>query len=131
MIKAQHLKVGDYVLASFEGSVRRGQVTELNREDQQIRVRTDEQEFWYEAKDLEPIPLNEQELFGLGFQKQLNGEGSAKYLRGPFRVQLARDGDFSEISAWYREDKRQWKQPLALHELQNHYLEMTKVELQA
>jgi len=130
MIKISDLKVGDYVIAGFDGKSSRGEVIDINREDGQAEVRTGEQEFWYGPEDLEPIPLDEKELLLLGFERQEMEDGVVKYLKGPFRV-LVENGDFSHLTAWYREDRRHWNQPLMVHELQNHYLQMTKVGLLA
>ncbi len=38
-------------------------------------------------------------------------------------------GDFSKLDIWYREDRRHLNNPIAVHELQNHYNQMTKVAL--
>jgi len=38
--------------------------------------------------------------------------------------------DFSKIEMWWREDRRHFSFPLGVHELQNLYLDMTKVHLE-
>ncbi|HUR12326.1 MAG TPA: hypothetical protein VM012_13200 [Flavitalea sp.] len=129
MIKFQDIKVGDLVLAEFEGKQVEGVVKDLNREDKEICVETDVQQFWFTANHLNPIPLSERQLSKLGFAKNVTSDGSAKYSKGSFRIQLPKDGDFSELEIWWREDRRHLNKPIHVHELQNHYYAMTKVEL--
>lgn len=130
MLKFNELKVGDFVMAEFDGQLKEGEITDVDNLDKKVCVLTsDDQEFWYETQYLQPIPLDEAQLFKLGFQKQENGDGSAKYSKGAFRVFIHHPGDFSNFEIWYREDKRHIKQPIYLHDFQNKYLEMTKVPL--
>jgi hypothetical protein len=130
MIKFSELKPGDYVVANYEGSSWEGVVTELNGEDKEVCVETEVQSFWFKPADLDPIPLTEAKLLTMGFEKEApNDASSIKYKRGPFRVLLQKEGDFNEFEIWYREDHRIIHHPIAVHELQNHYLQMTKVEL--
>ncbi len=129
MIKISDLAPGDYVLAKYEGELWEGIVNELNKEDKEVCVQTDVQDFWFKPEDLEPIPLNEAQLEKLRFEKETNPNGSVKYKKGPFRIQLDRDGDFNDFEIWYREDRRHIKQPIFVHQLQNHYFDMTKTEL--
>ncbi len=129
MIKFHEIKVGDLVLAEFEGKQTEGIVKDLNREDKEVCIETDVQEFWFTPNHLNPIPLSDRHLSKLGFTKQANTDGSAKYSKGSFRILLPRDGDFSEIEIWWREDRRHLLKPIHVHELQNHYYQMTKVEL--
>jgi hypothetical protein len=78
---------------------------------------------------MSPIPVDEQQLLKLGFQKlDLNGEGT-KYMKGAFRIVTPKIGDFSNIEMWYREDRRHFGHPIGVHQLQNLHLEMTKVPL--
>ena len=129
MIRLQDLKVGDIVMAEFEGQLRQGVVTDINRENKEVAVETDIQEFWFTADHLYPIPLSEEQLLKLGFEKQENDDGTVKYLKGAFRIFLPKKGDFSNLEIWWREDRRHLTNPISVHELQNHYLQMTKVEL--
>ena len=129
MIKFHELKVGDIVLAEFEGQRSEGQVVDLNREDKEVGVETSVQEFWYKPEELYPIPLDEEQLLKFHFERQELPDGSIKYLNGPFRILLAQKGNFSHFEMWYREDRRHIVQPMSVHELQNHYRSMTKVEL--
>ena len=129
MIKFQDLRQGDYILAEFDGSKEHVEVTQFNYDEKEICVDNGVQEFWFKEDELYPLILNEEQLLKLNFQKQVHDDGSVKYLKGAFRIQLTKDGDFSDFEMWYREDRRHIKQPIAVHELQNHYYQMTKVEL--
>ena len=128
MIKFSELKPGDIVLADYEEKQWEGIVKELNREDKEVCVETDVQQFWFTPEHLHPILLNDEQLQKLNFEKQENN-GTIKYMKGAFRIQLSKEKGFSDFEIWYREDRRHIKQPLAVHELQNHYYQMTKVEL--
>lgn len=129
MIKFNELKVGDYVIADYDGKRWEGEVVRLNGDEKQVCVQTEVQEFWYEGNNLYPIPLDEAQLFKLGFQKQPIENGEVKYMKGAFRVLLHKPDDFSNFEVWYREDRRHFSKPLNVHEFQNHYLQMTKVHL--
>jgi len=130
MIQFHELRVGDIVLVDFDSQRKEGEVIGLNGDDKEINVQVGEQdEFWYTPNDLYPIPLDETQLMRLGFEKQELGDGEVKYLRGPFRILLSQKGDFSHFEMWYREDRRHITQPLSVHQLQNHFHQMTKVDL--
>ena len=129
MIKFHEIKVGDLVLTNLEGRLHEGEVTGLNLEDKEVCVRTEVQEFWFTANQLQAIPLTDSQLIRFKFEKQENADGSVKYLRGPFRMLLPRQDSFSHFDMWYREDRRHINHHVAVHELQNHYRQMTKVEL--
>ena len=129
MIKFNETKTGDIVMAEYEGQRMEGEVVELNHEDKEVCIQTGVQEFWFTPDQLFPIPLDDDQLKKFRFEKQENGDGSVKYLRGPFRILLPQKGDFSSFEIWYREDRRHFTHPLSVHELQNHYHQMTKVEL--
>ena len=129
MIKFNEIKVGDYLYADNDGDVKRGEVTNLNGDEKQVCVNTGTQDFWYETNQLQPIPLTDEELDNLKFHKELNGNGSVKYVKGAFRMMLEKDGDFSHMEIWYRDEKRHILQPIPVHALQNHFYEMTKVHL--
>lgn len=128
MIKFSELKPGDIVLADYEGKQWEGIVKELNREDKEVCVETDVQQFWFTPDHLYPVLLDDAQLQKLHFQKQ-EEDGTVKYKKDAFRILLSKDKGFSDFEIWYREDRRHIKQPLAVHELQNHYYQMTKVEL--
>jgi hypothetical protein len=129
MIRFQELKMGDIILANNEGRQVEGEVTELNHEDKEVCVATEVQEFWYTPDQLFPIPLDDAQLEKFHFEKQDTGNHEVKYVRGPFRILLPEKGNFSNFEMWYREDRRHMQHPISVHELQNHYLQMTKVEL--
>ena len=128
MIKFHEVKVGDYLIADNDGDNRRGEVTNLNGDEKQVCVDTG-QEFWYETNQLIAIPLNEEELMSLKFHKQVNDDGTVKYLKGAFRILIPKEADFSRMEIWYRDETRHILQPIHVHNLQNHFYEMTKVHL--
>jgi hypothetical protein len=129
MIKISDLKFGDVVSAEYEGQQWEGMVKDINREDREVCVETSVQEFWFTPDQLHPIPLNEEQLLKLGFTKQENDDGSVKYMKDSFRVLLPKKGDFSKMEIWWREDHRYLTHQISVHELQNHYHQMTKIEL--
>jgi hypothetical protein len=129
MIRFQDIKVGDILQADFGGTRFEAEVTEVNHEDKQICVHNGDQENWYEAGDLFSIPVDDFQLQRLGFEKQVNEDKSVKYMRGPFRILIPAGGQFGEMEIWYREDRRHIHHPIGVHELQNLYHQMTKVDL--
>ena len=129
MIKFNELKIGDMVNVEFEGQMRVGEVIDLDREDKLVCVETEVQEFWYEPQHLFPLPITDAQLKSFGFEKVENADGSVKYMKEAFRLLLHKKDDFSAFEMWYREDRRHITHPINFHELQNHYLQMTKVEL--
>lgn len=129
MIKFQDLKVGDYVLAQQDGTTWAGEVSNLNHDEKEICVDNGVQGFWFKAEQLNPLPLDEQQLMELNFHKEEISDGSVKYKKGAFRIQIPKKDDFSHFEMWYRDEKRVMIHPISVHQLQNHYLEMTKVHL--
>ena len=129
MIKISELKPGDMVMVMEEGTEREGVVTGIQHDQNLVCVDNGVQEFWYSPADILSIPLSDEQLQKLGFQRQDTEEG-IKYLRGPFRILVPEEGNFSNIEIWYREDRRHFNTPLTVHELQNRYLDMTKVPLE-
>ncbi len=129
MIRFQDIKVGDYVIANFAGDKRYGEVTHLDRNSRQVCVDVGVQEFWYETDHLIPILLNDEQLKKLRFRKMENEDGSVKYFKGAFRIFLPHRNDFSKVEVWYRDERRIIGHLLSVHELQNHFYEMTKVHL--
>lgn len=129
MIRFNELQIGDLVRAEFEGKAKEGEITNLNRDEKQVCILSGEQEFWFDASHLHPIPLDDEQLKNLNFTRQDNEDGTVKYMKGPFRILLHRKGDFNNFEMWYREDKRHFNNHLMVHEVQNHYLQMTKVHL--
>lgn len=128
MIKFSELQPGNVVVAGFEDVQSEGIVKELNHEDKEVCVETAVQEFWYSPNDLYPVPLDDAQLKKLGFEKVDTGD-QVKYMKGAFRILVPRGGDFSHFDMWYREDRRNIRHPMSVHELQNHHYQMTKVEL--
>ncbi|GAC1438423.1 MAG: hypothetical protein NVSMB63_01960 [Sediminibacterium sp.] len=129
MIKFSDIRIGDYVRAEYEGKIWDGEVVRLNGDEKQVCVRTEVQNFWFEQEQLQPIPLNESELLKLNFTKQTNGDASVKYLKGSFRIVTPVADDFSKMEMWYREDRRHNPDVHYVHQLQNQYLDMTKIHL--
>jgi hypothetical protein len=129
MIKISELRQGDIVMVMEEGAEREGVVTEIQHDQNLVCVDNGVQEFWYAPADILSIPLSEEQLLKLGFHRQ-ETENGVKYLKGPFRILIPEDGNFSNIEMWYREDRRHFHTPLTVHELQNRYMDMTKVPLE-
>lgn len=129
MIQFHEIKVGDYLIADNDGDKKQGEVTNLNGSEKQVCVNTGTQDFWYETEQLSAIPLDDTQLTKLQFQKQENEDGTVKYMKGAFRMMLTAKNDFSKFEIWYRDEHRHILQPINVHQLQNHYYEMTKVHL--
>ncbi|HEY9340675.1 MAG TPA: hypothetical protein VIQ23_03775 [Hanamia sp.] len=129
MIKFSELRKGDYVLAESDGQAWQGEVTDFNNDEKEIAVNNGVQEFYFKSEDLYPIPLDEEQLLKMKFQKHVNDDGSIKYMKGAFRIQTPDQDNFSNFEIWYRDEKRVIMQPIYLHQLQNHYEAMTKVHL--
>ncbi len=129
MIKFQELKAGDYVLVEYDGKISQGEVMGFNRDEKEICINDGVQEFLYKADQLNPLPLDDDQLTKLSFQKEENEDGSVKYLKGAFRILIPEKNNFSRFEIWYRDEKRQIMHSIGVHELQNHYLDMTKVHL--
>jgi len=129
MIQFHEIKVGDYLIADNDGDKKQGEVTNLNGNEKQVCVNTGAQDFWYETEQLNPIALDDEQLMKLKFQKQENEDGSVKYMKGAFRMMLPGKDAFSKFEIWYRDEHRQILHPINVHQLQNHYYEMTKVHL--
>lgn len=129
MIPFHELKIGDYVKCTYNGKQWDGEVTDLNNDEKQVCVATEVQEFWYAPDELDPLPLNDEQLQRLKFKKEQMPDGSIKYSKGAFRMLIPGDGDFSAIDIWYREDRRYHPNVHYIHQLQNHYSDMTKIHL--
>ena len=129
MIKFQEIKVGDYLIADNDGDKKQGEVTNLNHNEKQVCVNTGAQDFWYETEQLSAIPLDEGQLMKLKFHKQENADGTVKYMKGAFRMMIQAKNDFSKFEVWYRDEHRHVLHPINVHQLQNHFYEMTKMYL--
>lgn len=131
MVKFNDIKIGDFLRAEYEGKFWDGEVVLLNGDEKQVCVKTEVQEFWFETDKLQGIPLTDAALLNMNFTKQMNEDGSVKYSKGPFRIVTPEKGNFSHFDMWYREDRRHNPDVHFVHQLQNHYLDMTKVHLTA
>lgn len=129
MIKFSDLKQGDYVLVSTGSEPWQGEVVDLNNDEKQVCINNGVQDFWFSTDDLYPITLNDESLRNMNFEKVVNSDGTVKYMKDAFRILLPHEGDFSRFDIWYRDETRQILSPISLHQLQNHYLDMTKVHL--
>lgn len=130
MIKISDLKEGDLLLVNNEGTQMEGEVTAVDKVQKMARISTGEgNEFWYEADALTAIPLSDAAMQMLHFERVDEPGGGVKYMKGAFRVHLNQPNDFSSLDFWYREDRRHVNEHIAVHQLQNYYLSMTKVHL--
>jgi hypothetical protein len=129
MLKIGELKQGDIIMVNDDGVMREGTVVSLDHPENLALVDNGIQEFWYDAEEMFPLPLDENQLMKLGFEK-MESDGSVKYMKGAFRLVTPKKGDFTNIEMWYREDRRHFNVPLSVHELQNLHQDMTKVHLE-
>ena len=129
MIKIHEIRIGDIVRADYEGLQTEGEVQELDHEDKMVCVKTGDQENYYTEENLYAVPVDDDQLKKFNFEKLVNPDQSVKYMRGPFRILIPHINQFDQFDIWYREDKRHIGHPLGVHELQNHYHSMTKVDL--
>lgn len=129
MVKIGHLHSGDIVMVNDEGLLREGTVVQTNREEKMALVDNGIQEFWYPPQDIFPIALDEAQLIKFGFEKE-NLEKGVKYKKGVFRLVTPEPGNFSNLEMWYREDRRHFHVPVAVHELQNLHADMSKIPLE-
>lgn len=116
-------------MVNDEGIMRVGTVVRTSHEENQALVDNGIQEFWYTPEEMTAVPLDENQLLELGFTRE-ETDGSVKYKKDSFRLVTPKKGDFSNIEMWWREDRRHFNVPLAVHELQNLYHDMTKVHLE-
>ncbi len=130
MISFSEAKRGDWVSVNYEGTVQYGEVTDVNKDEGQIGVETDSgMKAYFAPEDVTGILIDDEQLTKLHFEKETTEEGYVKYKHGPFRLLIEKADDFSHSKLWYREDIRQITYPLYVHQLQNFYRSMTKVEL--
>ena len=129
MIKIGQLQAGDIVTVNDEGQMREGVVVNKDIAENLIKVDNGIQEFWYQPQDLYPVVLDDAQLLKLGFEKE-QIDGAIKYKKGAFRIVTDHPSSFSKIEMWYREDRRNFHNPISVHELQNLHLQMTKVPLE-
>ena len=129
MLKIGELKQGDIIKVNDDGVEREGTVVSISHEEHQALVDNGVQEFWYSPEDMKPIPVDEDQLKRLGFVKE-ESNGTVKYKKDSFRLVIPKEGDFSHIEMWWREDRRHFNFPLGVHQLQNLHHDMTKVPLE-
>ncbi len=129
MLKIGELKQGDIIQVSDDGVMREGTVRRISHEENQALVDNGIQEFWYSPEDMNSIPVDESQLKSLGFTKESNN-GVVKYKKDSFRLVIPKEGDFSHIEMWWREDRRHFNFPIGVHQLQNLHHDMTKVPLE-
>lgn len=129
MLKIGDLKAGDIILLDDEGVKREGTVVRVSHEEHKALVNNGIQEFWYDPEEMQAVPLDENQLVRLGFTREKIGE-AVKYKKDSFRLMTPREGDFSHVDMWWREDRRHFNFPLGVHQLQNLHLDMTKVPLE-
>lgn len=129
MLKIGELKQGDIIQVNDDGVLREGTVVEVSHEEHQALVDNGIQEFWYSPEDMNPIPVDEDQLKKLMFTKEAIN-GAVKYKKDSFRLVIPKEGDFSHIEMWWREDRRHFNFPIGVHQLQNLYLDMTKSHLE-
>lgn len=129
MLKIGNLKPGDIITVNDEGVTREGTVVSVSHEENQALVDNGVQEFWYSPEEMNPLPLDENQLLRLGFTKE-EADGGIKYKKDSFRLVTPKKGDFSNVEMWWREDRRHFSFSLGVHELQNLYHDMTKVHLE-
>jgi hypothetical protein len=129
MLKIGELKQGDIIQVNDDGVMREGTVVNVSREENQALVDNGVQEFWYSPEDMKSIPVDENQLSKLMFTKEAIN-GAVKYKKDSFRLVIPREGDFSHIEMWWREDRRHFNFPIGVHQLQNLYHDMTKTHLE-
>jgi hypothetical protein len=132
MIKFHEIQVGDIVMVEFDGQMIDGEVTELSRGEKKVCVAHGEQEFWYDINHLHPVPLTEEQLIKLDFEKvedpDQNGKGQL-FVRGPFSLKFLNRANDNELILSYRDEHRHLVEAIYVHQLQNHYKGMTNHEL--
>ena len=130
MLPFNEAKRGDWVRINYDGEIQDGEITTVNLDEGQIGVQTDGGNTVYcSQEEVFGVPLDDEQLKKLRFESEVMPEGFVKYKHGPFRLVIERPGDFSRSKIWYREDRRQINEPRVVHQLQNHYRNMTNVEL--
>jgi hypothetical protein len=130
MINFDQLRPGNRVMVENEGVWMPGVVTGINADDGgQIEVETGVQKQWYEIEEVESIPLSEEQLLSMGFEKEVMESGNTKYKYGPFRVLVSPKAQFTDFLMWYREEKSHIIYPMTVHQFQNRYEDMVKVPI--
>jgi hypothetical protein len=111
-----------------EGTWMEGVVLHINRDDGgQVEVQTGDQQSWFGISELDSIPLTEEQLLRMGFEKEVMDTGNMKFKFGAFRVLAGPTKLFTDFLMWYREEKSHITYPITVHQFQNRYADMTKV----
>lgn len=130
MIKFEEIHPGNRVMVLNEGTWMQGTVTAKNADDGgQVHVETGVQDAWYVTEEIKAIPLEEEHLLNMGFEKEVQESGNIKYKYGPFRVLIGPTRRFTDFLMWYREEKSHIIYPMTVHQFQNRYHEMVKVPI--
>lgn len=130
MIPFRDLKQGDWVRVVYDNQPLEAIIIDVDLDTGQIGTEMPSgMILFFDPENVSGIPLDDIQLNKLRFTKEKTEDGFTKYMHGPFRLLIEKEGDFSHCKIWYREDKRQINYPLMVHQLQNHYREMTNVEL--
>lgn len=131
MIPINEVSVGNWVQVNLDGQLLTGKVQRKSVE--RIGVLSEAELGWYLPRDVYPIPLNEEWLYFLDFKDstdpELMGEGKA-YVHGPFILHYPnKDDDSYAILSCHGVHDQTIKRHMGVHDLQNHYNEMTKVPI--
>ncbi len=127
----KELKKGNLVLVRFNNKEVEGEVTDLMKVDKNIGVATSVQEYYFNVKDVFPIPLSDSQLHKFGFHRTIQPDGSVIYNNfETFQIHLSKENDFSTITLVYKEDIRINPAIHGIHQLQNLYADMTKMHLE-
>ena len=129
MLKLSELKSGDIVAISDEGIQREGKVVRTSPQENKALIDNGVQEYWFEPGQITALPLDDKQLTRLGFTKEQFDNG-VKYKKDSFRLAIHQADDFTSMELWWREDKRIFNHNIGVHDLQNLYLDMTKVPLE-
>jgi hypothetical protein len=131
MIKFSELHPGNHVLVLNEETWMKGTVNRINADDGgQVEVETGVQSAWYDIEEIKPLPLTEEALLEMGFEKEVMESGNTKYKHGAFRVLISPKAQFTDFLMWYREEKCHITYPMMVHQFQNRYAAMTKVTIE-
>ena len=110
MVKFEEMNVGDYVMTHLDGTDQIGKVVQLNIANKQTAIDNGVQVFWFEVDDLSPITISDKILIeDLKFSKEINADGTVKYMKGAFRTLIPKENDFSRMQIWYRDETRHIK----------------------
>lgn len=131
MINLTELKPGNWVLVKNEDTWMEGVVLHVNRDDGgQIEIETGVQKAWYEMEEVSALPLSEDYLLKMGFEREVMPDtGNVKYKHGAFRVLVGPTKRFTDFLMWYREEKSHITYPMTVHQFQNRYEAMCKVPI--